>query len=418
MSKYKKIFSGLGLLSISTLIGASVVACANKKPKASDSSAEAIDQNNNQGNSTTPKDGENTPGNPTPETPKTPEKTPQQGDGSSNENSGNTNETDKKDKPGEGMKKEPEKDKKNEGGTQNNNGENSNEMTPKVTVEAKSMELTKFVDEKFKYPANIDSSNETKTYLKSKVTEIKDKKDATDEEKLKQLDELEKTFIEYSSKIEKYSKILEKGFELDANFPKDNKNGLNNRLSKLFSNDTEKKFTEEELIWQIYETIRPKGFEAKVNKYAIISQEERNKFITDSGITKIAADKKTTHGLNVDQLQEKINKMAETVILVAKKAADLNADKIMYKDDMKSEKPTELIKKIKSFTMKATTITEVDDIIAKIKDVVTKVKDIIKNANGKETEFKKKIDGLEADSLDQVKTQLDKIKAELTKEMS
>ncbi|UWV93131.1 hypothetical protein NWE57_04635 [Mycoplasmopsis cynos] len=31
MSKYKKIFSGLGLLSISTLIGASVVACANKK---------------------------------------------------------------------------------------------------------------------------------------------------------------------------------------------------------------------------------------------------------------------------------------------------------------------------------------------------------------------------------------------------
>ncbi|MCU9932757.1 hypothetical protein NWQ33_02295 [Mycoplasmopsis cynos] len=112
MSKYKKIFSGLGLLSISTLIGASVVACANKKPKASDSSAEAIDQNNNQGNSTTPKDGENTPGNPTPETPKTPEKTPQQGDGSSNENSGNTNETDKKDKPGEGMKKEPEKDKK------------------------------------------------------------------------------------------------------------------------------------------------------------------------------------------------------------------------------------------------------------------------------------------------------------------
>ncbi|MCU9933193.1 hypothetical protein NWQ33_04860 [Mycoplasmopsis cynos] len=54
MSKYKKIFSGLGLLSISTLVGASVVACANKKPKASDSSTEAIDQNNNQGNSTKP----------------------------------------------------------------------------------------------------------------------------------------------------------------------------------------------------------------------------------------------------------------------------------------------------------------------------------------------------------------------------
>ncbi|UWV82767.1 Vmc-like lipoprotein signal peptide domain-containing protein [Mycoplasmopsis cynos] len=63
MNKYKKIFSGLGLLSISTLVGASVVACANKKPKASDSSTEAIDQNNNQGNSTTPEQGK-------PETPK------------------------------------------------------------------------------------------------------------------------------------------------------------------------------------------------------------------------------------------------------------------------------------------------------------------------------------------------------------
>ncbi|MCU9935623.1 hypothetical protein NWP96_00120 [Mycoplasmopsis cynos] len=31
MSKYKKIFSGLGLLSISTLIGVSVVACAKTK---------------------------------------------------------------------------------------------------------------------------------------------------------------------------------------------------------------------------------------------------------------------------------------------------------------------------------------------------------------------------------------------------
>ncbi|WAM02922.1 hypothetical protein ONA22_03645 [Mycoplasmopsis cynos] len=43
MNKYKKIFSGLGLLSISTLIGASVVACA-KNPSPKDSNTEAIDQ--------------------------------------------------------------------------------------------------------------------------------------------------------------------------------------------------------------------------------------------------------------------------------------------------------------------------------------------------------------------------------------
>ncbi|UWV92276.1 Vmc-like lipoprotein signal peptide domain-containing protein [Mycoplasmopsis cynos] len=156
MSKYKKIFSGLGLLSISTLVGASVVACANKKPKASDSSTEAIDQNNNQGNSTTPKDGENTPGNPTPEAPKTPEKpedstpnkpekTPEQGDGSSSENSGKTNENDKKDKPGEGMKKEPEKPGK--------------DQTPIVTLEQKLQETNMKIEVLYYPDKNAKAKN-------------------------------------------------------------------------------------------------------------------------------------------------------------------------------------------------------------------------------------------------------------------
>ncbi|UWV77093.1 hypothetical protein [Mycoplasmopsis cynos] len=155
-----------------------------------------------------------------------------------------------------------------------------------------------------------DQNTTTKQDLKAKVDEIKNK-NVADDEKLKQLDELEKTFIEYSSKIEKYNKILEIGFKLDTSFLVVNKNGLNSSLSKLFSNDPEKKFTEEELIWQVYETIRQKGFEAKINKYAIISKDERNKDITESGITKITEDKKTAHGLNVDQLQEKINKMVK-----------------------------------------------------------------------------------------------------------
>ncbi|MCU9932518.1 hypothetical protein NWQ33_00860 [Mycoplasmopsis cynos] len=40
----------------------------------------------------------------------------------------------------------------------------------------KSMELTKFVDEKFMYIGNTESANETKAHLKSKVTEIENKK--------------------------------------------------------------------------------------------------------------------------------------------------------------------------------------------------------------------------------------------------
>ncbi|WP_322936117.1 hypothetical protein RRG46_03650 [Mycoplasmopsis cynos] len=484
MNKYKKIFSGLGLLSISTLIGAGVVACAKTKvekeetpaPGTSDSkdlatikneasveveklqghekyaelkaiidkenatieelnsaktsaieelnkykegvqtAIEAIADNakkeelkkeietaNSYNDLKTIKDKIESKSSPDAK-PKNdgkdnPNKKPGETDSS---NQGKNEDSTGKDSNG---KTEPEKDKKNEGGKQNNTGENSHTPAPKVTVDGKVKMLYLLADQ-FPYP---DQNTTTKQDLKAKVDEIKNK-NVADDEKLKQLDELEKTFVEYSSKIEKYNKILEIGFKLDASFPVVNKNGLNSRLSKLFSNDPEKKFTEEELIWQIYETIRQKGFEAKINKYAIISKDERNKDITESGITKITEDKKTAHGLNVDQLQEKINKMTKTVILVAKEAADLNADKIMYKDDMKSEKPTELINKIKTFTMKATTITEVDNIIAKIKEVVTKVKDIIKNANGKEAELKKKINDLKADSLDQIKSELDKIK--------
>ncbi|WP_410174275.1 hypothetical protein RRG43_02050, partial [Mycoplasmopsis cynos] len=40
MKKYKKIFSGLGLLSITTLMGASIVACSPKEEKADKAKAE------------------------------------------------------------------------------------------------------------------------------------------------------------------------------------------------------------------------------------------------------------------------------------------------------------------------------------------------------------------------------------------
>ncbi|MCU9935239.1 hypothetical protein [Mycoplasmopsis cynos] len=68
--------------------------------------------------------------------------------------------------------------------------------------------------DQFPYP---DQNTTTKQDLKAKVDEIKNK-NVADDEKLKQLDELEKTFVEYSSKIEKYNKILEIGFKLDASF--------------------------------------------------------------------------------------------------------------------------------------------------------------------------------------------------------
>ncbi|UWV86539.1 hypothetical protein NW063_02390 [Mycoplasmopsis cynos] len=178
MSKYKKIFSGLGLLSISTLIGACVVACANKKPKASDSSTEGIDQNNNQENSSKPKDGENTPGNPTPEAPKTNPETSEEPKTETPKNP-------------EMSKENPEQnDNTGQGNGSNSNKQEENKPTPepkpkpepKVTVEAKSMELLESI-EKLPYPQKDAKAKQT---LKSKVNEIKNK----NEEENKKIEEL------------------------------------------------------------------------------------------------------------------------------------------------------------------------------------------------------------------------------------
>ncbi|UWV80332.1 hypothetical protein RRG46_02630 [Mycoplasmopsis cynos] len=335
MSKYKKIFSGLGLLSISTLVGASVVACANKKPKPSDSSTEGIDQNNNQGNSSKPKDGENTPGNPTPETPKTPEKpedstpnkpekTPEQGDGSSSENPGKTNENDKKDKPDEGMKKEPEKPGK--------------DQTPLVTLEQKlqetnmKIEVLGYPDKNAKAKATlkakasgfktIEKLNEFDKELdliKTKLDEVKSnidkleypsvqlnpkaEKSAKDKFKEKLNDKTDVKSIsevlpkDWSEKIKKYSKVFsEIGNFIDTN-------GLKKRFAQT-DNATTGKFTEKSLIWNIYETIRPKYIE-KIKALKLENQKEKE-YINNFN-TKL----QNNHNHDVDWLLTNIKNMLD-----------------------------------------------------------------------------------------------------------
>ncbi|WP_322960381.1 hypothetical protein [Mycoplasmopsis cynos] len=387
MSKYKKIFSGLGLLSISTLIGAGVVACA-KNPSPKDSSTEAIDQNNNQGNSTTPeqgkpempqnpapgtdhnnqekpeapKEGTPTPEAPKTETPKNPEmskENPKQNDNTGQDNGSNNN-AQEENKPAPTPQPEPE---------------------PKVTVEAKSMELTKFVDEKFMYIGNTESANETKAHLKSKVTEIENKKDVTDEEKLKQLYELEKTFIEYSSKIEKYKAIINND-KFKSN--KYNPNGLNGRLAKLFGNDPEGKNTEGELIWQIYETFRRTAFGknpstdksgSKIGGYKIVPDGEKYKNIEKFKI--IEETKKKNPGLTIEELEIEINKIVDFVITIAKKAAELNIAEL--KKYSENEKPSMLVEQLNTLVKNSTTINEYDETIS----VIHKTKDVINTAKMK-----------------------------------
>ncbi|WP_322960148.1 hypothetical protein [Mycoplasmopsis cynos] len=216
MNKYKKIFSGLGLLSISTLVGASVVACANKKPKPSDSSTEGIDQNNNQGNSTTPEQGKpETPkeGTPAPEAPKTnPEtseepktETPKNPEistpGVEGQDQGKNGKSDSSKKDGQSsspeseIKKEPEKSKENEG---KNVSPETPQTPPKtMTVDEKVELLNKFIDD-IKYP---NKNAPAKKLLKDKVTSIKNENSTKNDDKLKKLDELKTTLEQIKTKL-------------------------------------------------------------------------------------------------------------------------------------------------------------------------------------------------------------------------
>ncbi|WP_322962637.1 hypothetical protein RRG39_00815 [Mycoplasmopsis cynos] len=422
MSKYKKIFSGLGLLSISTLIGASVVACANKKPKASDSSAEAIEQNNNQGNSTTPEQGKpempqnpapgtdhnnqekpETPkeGTPAPDAPSTPtpempKDTPEQNGntGQSNDSKGNTQDQNK-----------------GEAGKDDSKQENEPAPTPqlpepKVTVDGKVKMLYSLADQ-IPYP---DQNTTTKQDLKAKVDEIKNKQ-LNDVEKINQLTKLEATFNEYKMKVEKYKEIINNAKFKSNKYGDQQINGLNGRLNKLFSNDLEDKYTESELIWNIYETFRRKAFvksnnfTPKIYEYSIVENSEKDKHSTM--FEALADDKKKNHGINIAQLEQKINNIVNFTIEIAKKAANKNIDKIKYTNNASdTEKPDMLIGKLKGFVSATTNLADIDILIGKIKEIAKKVQEVVTSA----TNNKDKINKIDANNVDEVITGLGKLK--------
>ncbi|WP_322960870.1 hypothetical protein RRG43_02840 [Mycoplasmopsis cynos] len=421
MSKYKKIFSGLGLLSISTLIGASVVACA-KKPSPKDSSTEAIDQSNNQGNSTTPEQGKpEMPQNPAPgtdhnnqekpeapkegtpapdapstPTPEMPKDTPEQ-----NGNTGQSNDS----------KNNTQDQNKSEAGKNDSKQENKPAPTPqlpepKVTVDGKVKMLYSLADQ-IPYP---DQNTTTKQDLKAKVDEIKNKQ-LNDVEKINQLTKLEATFNEYKMKVEKYKEIINNAKFKSNKYGDQQINGLNGRLNKLFSNDPEDKYTESELIWNIYETFRRKAFvksnnfTPKIYEYSIVENSEKDKHSTM--FEALADDKKKNHGINIAQLEQKINNIVNFTIDIAKKAANKNIDNIKYTNSTSdTEKPDMLIKKLKSFVTATTNLADIDILIGKIKEIAKKVQEVVTSA----TNNKDKINKIAANNVDEVITKLGKLK--------
>ncbi|WP_322949426.1 hypothetical protein RRG44_02105 [Mycoplasmopsis cynos] len=287
MNKYKKIFSGLGLLSISTLIGASVVACANKKPKPSGSSTEAIDQNNNQGNSTTPEQGKpEMPQNPAPgtdhnnqeknedstgkynngktelEKDKKPEKTPEQGQNDKQEE--NKDESDKSDS--NQIKKENE-------GKNTTPKDGKEQIPPKVmTVDEKTKLLNKFIDD-IEYP---NKNAPAKAILKAKVTSIINEENVKNDDKLKKLDELKTTLEQIKTKLVSIIKEIN-----DLPYPKGIKLSGNEKTAKdKFKEKLNDKTTVDEIT-----KVLPEGWKDKITKYQKVFDKIGN-FINTSNLRK------------------------------------------------------------------------------------------------------------------------------------
>ncbi|WP_338583102.1 hypothetical protein [Mycoplasmopsis cynos] len=497
MNKYKKIFSGLGLLSISTLIGASVVACARTKvekeetpaPGTSDSkdlatikneaSAEveklqghekyaelkaiidkenatieelnsaktsAIEELNNYKNIVqtaieaitdntkkeelkkeietansyndlkTIKDKIEPKSSPDAKPENDGKDNPDKKEGETDSSNQGKNEgSTGKDNNG---KTEPEKDEKNEGGNQNNTGENSHTPAPKVmTVDEKVTELYSLVDQ-FPYPTTETKvEDSTKTSLKNEVKAIKDKT-VDDNTKLQELNILETKFKEYKTKIEKYKEIIDNP-KFKSNKYDDSKiKALYGSLVKLFNKDLNLQYTEDEFIWNVYETFRRISFDKnsqltqkrpKVYEYGIVPDREKEK---SSKFEVLGDNKKMNHGIKIEQLEQKINNIVDFVISIAKQAANLNIDKIKYTNSTSdAEKPNMLIEKLKGFVSATTNLADIDTLIDKIKQIVSKVQEVVTSAtNNKDANIKDKINKIAAKNIDEVITELGKLK--------
>ncbi|UWV92531.1 hypothetical protein [Mycoplasmopsis cynos] len=138
---------------------------------------------------------------------------------------------------------------------------------------------------------------------------------------------------------------------------------------------------------------------------------KKDEIIKESGISEIDQKNQDNPGLNINQLEEKVNKMSETIISIAKGVTNLNIDLVKYSD---TEKPTELNAKLVELVKKATKLTEVDLLIAEIQKIAPKVKEVIDEAkkNKKEVEFKEKIKNISETKASEIFTKLEQLKIE------
>ncbi|MCU9935616.1 hypothetical protein NWP96_00085 [Mycoplasmopsis cynos] len=286
-----------------------------------------------------------------------------------------------------------------------------------ITVDEKVTELYSLVDQ-FPYPTTETKvEDSTKTSLKNEVKAIKDKT-VDDNTKLQELNILEAKFKEYKTKIEKYKEIINNP-KFKSNKYDDSKiKALYGSLVKLFNKDLNPQYTEDEFIWNVYETFRRISFDKnspltqkrpKVYEYGIVPNSEKEK---SSKFEVLRDNKKMNHGIKIEQLEQKINNIVDFVIDIAKQAANKNIDNIKYTNSTSNtEKPDMLIKKLKSFVTATTNLADIDILIDKIKQIVSKVQEVVTSGTkNKDDKIKDKINKIAANNVDEVITELGKLK--------
>ncbi|WAM10561.1 hypothetical protein ONA00_04255 [Mycoplasmopsis cynos] len=159
-------------------------------------------------------------------------------------------------------------------------------------------------------------------FLKTKIEAIKIKQNVTKEQKINELNELETIFKKYEKTINKYKEIINNDKFKSNKYGESQIKGLNGRLAKLYSEDQEK-FSEGELIWNIYETFRRISFGKDPNKnttgskayeYVIVPNDEKDK---NKAMFKTLGEndkEKKNPNLTLEQLEAEVNKIIDFVI--------------------------------------------------------------------------------------------------------
>ncbi|WP_322962543.1 IdeS/Mac family cysteine endopeptidase [Mycoplasmopsis cynos] len=107
----------------------------------------------------------------------------------------------------------------------------------------------------------------------------------------------------------------------------DNINELNAKLQRFTSDNHNDEYSEKALIYSIYETFRNNAFYPKINSLSGLTEQDRNEYL--SKIPVLSDGTKNNHNISIDELKDKVVLMNE----LAKKAEDKDLKSLQSKNN-------------------------------------------------------------------------------------